>query len=147
MRLSYFMIVVLTGLVACNNGVVADSNADKTITSEHDQVLSDRELIDTGVNDNEKRLLRTAAKVETDSDDKEEERFSLIQTSNTPRYAIWFDEEMTPRDARIDLGLTGMWADVKVVKQSIYKGYVKYYNRRCGYEENSDKDFCINKEY
>ncbi|OWZ04578.1 RxLR effector protein [Phytophthora megakarya] len=143
MRLTNFLVVAVTGLLACSEAVAATPNTDKTIASELDQVLSDRQLIDNG-----KRFLRTAAKREAETEGKLEERdISLIQTSNIPRYHYWFDNEMTPHDVRIDLDLTGAWADFKVVKQSIYKGYVKYYDKNCEYSENEDEAFCKEKDY
>ncbi|KAG7380051.1 hypothetical protein PHYPSEUDO_007827 [Phytophthora pseudosyringae] len=150
MRLSYLLVVALTGFLACSEAAVA-SDADKSIVSEtaRDQVLSDRELIDTGANDNGKRFLRTNKQdtgVESDeSDDSQEERFSLIQTSNTPRYLWWFENEMTPRDVRKELRLTKN--SIKLVKRSIYQGYVKYYDNHCTYFENRKKAFCRAKEY
>ncbi|KAG1686034.1 hypothetical protein DVH05_027839 [Phytophthora capsici] len=145
MRFTYFVAVALTGLLASNDLVVA-STADKTVV--HDQVLSDRELIDTGLNDNEKRSLRTNEDLEDDSEDlkkSDEERFSLIQLSNQPRYYVWFEDEMTPKDVRRKFGLTRH--SIKLVKRSIYRGYVKYYDEHCSYFENRKKDFCRAQEY
>ncbi|KAG6946205.1 hypothetical protein JG688_00016168 [Phytophthora aleatoria] len=160
MRLSYFVAVTFTGLLAC----AAASDSAKTVTASNDQVLSNRELIDTGANDNEKRFLRanqdtddesedsktakeaaSSTKEEADSEDSDEDRFSLIQTSNTPRYYWWFENEMTPRDVRKELGLRS--DSIKLVKRSIYDGYVKYYDRHCTYYENRKKAFCKAEEY
>ncbi|KAG3103978.1 hypothetical protein PI124_g16541 [Phytophthora idaei] len=160
MRLSYFVAVTFTGLLAC----AAASDSAKTVAASNDQVLSNRELIDTGANDNEKRFLRVnqdtddesddsktakeaaaSTKEEADSEDNDEDRFSLIQMSNTPRYYLWFENEMTPRDVREDLGLRS--DSIKLVKRSIYKGYVKYYNNHCTYYENRKKAFCEAEEY
>ncbi|KAL3660352.1 hypothetical protein V7S43_014506 [Phytophthora oleae] len=147
MRFTYFLAVALTALLASDD-LVAASNADKTIVAEHDQVLSDRELIDTGVNDNERRFLRSNPEPEAESEDSnenQEERFSLIQITNQPRYFIWFENEMTPKDVRRELGLTRR--SIKLVKRSIYDGYVKYYDQHCSYYVNRKKAFCRAEEY
>ncbi|EEY70630.1 secreted RxLR effector peptide protein, putative [Phytophthora infestans T30-4] len=162
MRLSFILAATLTGLLACATA----SDSEKIIRISNEQVLSDRQLLDTVVNDNEKRFLRAYNDAEDDSEDpknvkntvdakpadesedselSEEERFSLIQMSNQPRYYWWFQHEMTPRDVRRALGLRA--GSIKLVKRSIYRGYVKYYNKHCSYYENRKKDFCKAKEY
>lgn len=162
MRLSYFLVVAMTGLLACGDVVVAASDSRKTMMSEvtsHDQVLSDRELVDDEANTNGKRSLRLRQASEDrsddsktdnadpDSDESEEERLSIIQTVNKPRYIYWFSEQMTPRDVREGLGLDGLTDVVRPVKRSIYKGYVKYYNRHCRLFKYEKMAFCLAREY
>ncbi|ETM97257.1 hypothetical protein PPTG_20405, partial [Phytophthora nicotianae INRA-310] len=153
MRLSYFLVVALTGLLACASAV----DSEKTFTVSHNQVR-----FGAGVNNNEQRFLRAypetddsevsktakdakTAEEEDDSEDSEEERFSLIQISNRPRYYWWFRHQMTPRDVRKELGLRKN--SIKLVKRSIYAGYVKYYDKHCTYYDNREKAFCKAKEY
>nr|QMU24830.1 PaRXLR6 [Phytophthora agathidicida] len=145
MRLTYLLVVAVTGLLACCDAA-APSDSEKTVVNSRDQVLANRELIDGGVSDNVKRSLRVNAEDDSENPKTDaksnEERFSLIQSSNTPRYYYWFDEEMTPRDVKVELGLTKVNYVVNPVTVSIYKGYVKYYKKKCQRFKYRDADFC-----
>ncbi|KAF4038316.1 hypothetical protein GN244_ATG09568 [Phytophthora infestans] len=143
MRVLFILAVTFTGLLACATAL----DSEKAAQISNEQVLSDRQLIDTVTKESKKRLLRVYKDAEDgsedsknvrttagskhadeseDSEDSQEERFSLHQ--------------MTPRDVRRELDLK---ADtINLFKQSFYTGYVDYYEDHCAYAENRKEDFC-----
>ncbi|OWY90599.1 RxLR effector protein, partial [Phytophthora megakarya] len=94
-----------------------------------------------------KRLLRTTNQPEADANTNDNERMFFIQTLNTPRYMYWFSLGMTPYDVREKLDLLGEWADLKIFKQSLYRGYVKFYDKHCAIPHQSKEEFCRNRVY
>nr|A0A182BSS0.1 RecName: Full=Secreted RxLR effector protein 17; Flags: Precursor [Plasmopara viticola]ANC73373.1 secreted RxLR effector peptide protein 17 [Plasmopara viticola] len=149
MRLFYFSAMSVIGLLARNNMVVVAS--DKPITAVEtlgNPVHLHHEVVESGL----VRSLRTREKDIQDStvakDDAikvEEDRSSLIQTINTPRYAYWFSQQMTPLDVRRELHLPAHKLQAKPSK--VYSGYVEYYNIHCSFFKYRDEPFCCVKEY
>ncbi|KUF85840.1 hypothetical protein AM587_10006076 [Phytophthora nicotianae] len=121
MRLSYFLVVALTGLLACASAV----DSEKTFTVSHNQVR-----FGAGVNNNEQRFLR--AYPETDDS----------EVSKTAKDAKTAEEEDDSEDSEEERKNS-----IKLVKRSIYAGYVKYYDKHCTYYDNREKAFCKAKEY
>ncbi|TDH71476.1 hypothetical protein CCR75_002497 [Bremia lactucae] len=77
--------------------------------------------------------------------DSDEERF-FFDTINRPRYAIWFNNEMTPEDVRREQRRPGFLRLPRNARRR-YWGYSEYYYNHCQRFVNRSKAFCRAQKY